>query len=279
MLASVKIDGIRGINFIGNLLSKRMKPIPNEYVRSQMATFYKNGDLPFNIIDGELQACDSSGLPLPYNSTQSLLMTEQTDKFKFRFYPFDYYSFRGTFFAEKNRILGEQVNYNNPHIHKVEQTLVSNRKELETLLTGIDNVEGYMFRRLDSRYKTGNVTLNEGYMMKLVVWMTAEATILDFNESQANLNGQSKNEIGLSVRLGGTNNFVGKGTLGSLKVKDLATGKVFDCSCSSMSRAFKESIWDNRQDYLGKIITYKHKPYGQKDLPRQPQYKSIREID
>jgi DNA ligase-1 len=274
LLASKKKDGIRCVVFSGQSYSRVMKPIPNRYVQGLLRFYYAQGALKHNITDGELVACDSSGHDLPYNTTQSLMMTEDTGSFKFRYYTFDFYSFQGKTFGNRHPELQRLGTVDK--LSALEQFDVTRVEDLYSMLENTEE-EGYILRRADSKYKMGRATLREGGMMKLVSWLTDEAKILQLNESQENCNAQSTNEIGLSVRLGGASNHVGKGELGSFSCKQ--GSMVFNVSCSTMPRAMKLHAWEHPEEWLGKTLTYKHKPFGRKELPRQAQYKSLRLID
>jgi DNA ligase-1 len=59
------------------------------------------------------------------------------------------------------------------------------------------------------------------------------------------------------------------GLLGKFLSKDFKTGVEFKCgSGQGMTRKLRKEIWDNQNDYIGRILKYKYQPHGVKDSPR-----------
>ena len=64
---------------------------------------------------------------------------------------------------------------------------------------------------------------------------------------------------------------IGKDTLGSFIVKD-ESGRTYDVGPGILTHRQRDEIWFNREEWLGKTITHKHKLCGEKLLPRSPTF-------
>jgi len=71
---------------------------------------------------------------------------------------------------------------------------------------------------------------------------------------------------------------VGKGTLGAFIVKSKKWNDIFKIGTGEgLTEELRSEIWNNKEKYLGKIITYKYQEYGSINAPRQPIMKGFRE--
>ena len=114
-------------------------------------------------------------------------------------------------------------------------------------------------------------------MIKVKPMEDAEARIIGFEEQEENTNEKQTNELGRSKRSSCKAGKVGKGTLGSLIVTNTEFGD-FNVG-TGMDDALRQKIWDNREAYLGKIITFRFQRIGTKDKPRIPAFKGLRHKD
>jgi DNA ligase 1 len=62
---------------------------------------------------------------------------------------------------------------------------------------------------------------------------------------------------------------VGKGTLGKLVCESERYTDVFRIG-TGFTDSLRQEIWNNQSKYKGKLVKFKHQPYGQKDAPRSP---------
>jgi DNA ligase-1 len=83
------------------------------------------------------------------------------------------------------------------------------------------------------------------------------------------------NELGRTKRSSHKENKVGRGDLGALILR-LPDGTEFSCG-TGFSDVERELIWNNRDTYLGKLVSFDHFPIGVKDKPRHPSYKGLRD--
>jgi DNA ligase-1 len=276
LLASTKLDGIRATVQEGKLLSRTLKPIPNELVQDR----FRN--LPDGT-DGELIA----GVPSddPYKRTHSIVMSQKSLDFygdTVRLYVFD------KFDAEKGfmyRLAGaEAVTRVNPYAVLVPHHVIANADELEDFEAQTLNAgyEGVMLRSMDGPYKQGRATLTQGWLLKVKRYQDAEAQIIGTYEEQANTNEAFTNELGRTARSSAKDGKSGKNQLGGFHVvgyKGLWDGVQFDVSSSSIKHDERKAMWLDRGSLLGKIITYKYFPMGADERPRHPIFKGFRSVE
>jgi len=140
--------------------------------------------------------------------------------------------------------------------------------------------EGICFRTPTSPYKCGRSTLKEQYLVKLCRNMTGEAMVIGFSEQLENTNSAKWNRIGNMDRSSYQDGLVGKSTLGSLSVKDMESGIEFSIGTGvGLTDSVRQTIWDNQDKYLGKVVTYKTKTHGKKVKPRSPILKGFRNME
>jgi DNA ligase-1 len=135
--------------------------------------------------------------------------------------------------------------------------------------------EGICFRTPNSPYKQGRSTLKEQYLVKLTRMLQSEAIIIGMEEAMENINPRQYNAVGAMDRSSCKHNLVGKNTLGALIVRDIKTNQEFKIG-TGFDDAHRIAIWKNQVSMIGKIVLYKHKPHGQKLLPRCPSFKGFR---
>ncbi len=76
--------------------------------------------------------------------------------------------------------------------------------------------------------------------------------------------------------IGNGASIVGAGTLGALVC--ISKGIQFSMG-SGLDDKTRQEIWDNKQKYVGKYVTFKHFMVGAVDSFRFPVYKGFRDID
>ena len=138
-----------------------------------------------------------------------------------------------------------------------------------------NDAEGICFRTPDSPYKQGRSTLREQYLVKLCRNLTSEAVITGFEEQFENGNPEARNAVGAMDRSSSQDNMFGKNTLGAIWVKDIKTNQEFKIG-TGFTYKLRRQIWNDRKSYISKIVSYSHKPHGQKLLPRCPAFRGFR---
>lgn len=274
--ASYKIDGLRGIVTKTGLMSNSMKPLPNGHCQKEFAT-----DSYFGF-DGELVE-GQPNTPGVYKRTLSAVMTIGGEPDVY-YYVFDICTEETKDMPFEKRYQMLKVWFDtlkmcgHDRVHLVPQKLCHTPEELdafekEAIQLGF---EGVMIRKGDSPYKYGRSTMKQAYILKLKRFVDAEAYVVGFEEEMTNLNEATTDAQGLTQRGHSQENKVAAGRLGALVVKDPYTGNIFKIG-TGFSHALKQEIWDNKHDWRGTVVTYKHFPIGDYDVPRIPVFKGKRD--
>ncbi len=271
VLATPKLDGIRALIVNGKAVTRKFKPVPNEYIRSYLEAYAIEG------FDGEI-IVRKDEITLPFNQISSAVMSGSGNP-DFTYVVFDY-------------CLDPKEPYNQriarlakcPKIDKIEYLLpiqINNESELlafeDLCLNG--GYEGIMLRSPNSPYKFGRSTLKEGWLLKLKRFYDGEAIVLAFEEKMHNENVATKDALGNTERSSHQANQIPAGTLGSFIVREVKTGIEFKVG-TGFDADFAKLVWSNQKDYIGKILKYKAQKVGEKDKPRFPSFIGFRnEID
>ena len=276
LILSPKIDGIRCLLLDGLCFSRSMKPIPNAHIRYIL----RNCSYDF---DGELVVGDHTN-PKVFNGTTSGVMSYDGEPnftyFVFDRIPDEYLStaYRHRFHSMHELLRGTRPTPSNvpPQVRPVEWHTVHNVEDVEKWAKhyGELGYEGVMLRDPDALYKQGRSTLKEGVLMKLKPFEDAEAKVIGFEELMHNNNVPAKSEIGLQVRSAHKANQVPGNTLGML-VCESKEWPLFKIG-SGFSQFERQEIWDNRSEFLNKLVTFKFQRHGSIDAPRSPIYKGWR---
>jgi DNA ligase-1 len=272
ILATPKLDGIRCLRINGKTVSRKFLPIPNNHIQILMQ------NLPDGL-DGELLIKNGN-----FNQVQSAVMSEDGEP-DFEFHIFDYvkdalnspYSKR----IEDLKSIGESL----PSFCKlVLPTLIQNSEDLNKYEQAriAENYEGIMVRAPNGKYKCGRSTEKEGLLLKIKRFNDSEAKIIDFQEQYENTNKAEEDAFGNLKRSQKISGMVGKNTLGRFLVREVGStpwnGKEFFIGTGEgLTEALRKEIWQNKNLYLGRLITYKYQPHGVKDLPRLPIFKGFRD--
>ncbi len=159
-----------------------------------------------------------------------------------------------------------------PRIIKIEQRILNSAAEVILYTKECVDLgyEGAMVRSPIGVYKNGRCTFNETNIFKRKFFLDAEAEIISFVEQMTNLNPKKLNEMGLTSRSSAKSGKVGANTLGSFMLSSSEWPKPFNCGGGEFDHKERKEIWDNKERYLGKILTYKYQPHGSIDAPRAP---------
>lgn len=269
LLGSAKFDGIRALVINGVVVSRNLKPIPNEKVQRLW------GKKKYEGLDGELIVGDPTD-KMCYRNTNSGVMTfEGNPDVTYRV--FDNWRMGGQFkeriatvsaFAKANAKMGLVPVYHT-RLYDEKQLLGYEESILEL------GFEGVMLRAPHGGYKEGRATLNEGTLMKLKRFCDAEAMVVDYEELTHNHNVQTRSATGHAKRSSHKANRVAGGVLGAL-VCALPGGIKFNIG-SGFTADERVELWEQRAKLKGKIVKYKYFPIGIKDRPRFPVYLGFRD--
>lgn len=266
LFASVKCDGIRCVIVDGEPLSNTLKRIPNEFVYNQLKGITYS-------LDGELLLDNEDNINQPglhnFNDVQSAMMNRSGEP-KFTLWVFDEHNSKESF-EQRNKHLEELFNMhgNAGCIKRLPQILCNTLAEVmafeEWALTA--GYEGIMLRSLTGTYKFGRSTFKEHFLLRRKPFVTEECIICGFVEGTTNTNEAYQNELGHTKRSSAQDGLVPAGTLGSFIVKNKKWGE-FTLGCGKLTHAERKAIWENQNEYLGNIATFKYQLIGTKNAPR-----------
>lgn len=268
-IATPKIDGIRFLMVDGVAVSRTFKPIRNKYIQEILSTTLPDG------IDGELTVGDS------FQSSTSGIMSIEGEP-EFTAWLFDYVEPKDTHiwcYVERIKQLKEVINNPPSWVKILDGIEISNNFDLaryeEKCLA--EGYEGIMLRGPYGTYKMGRATVNENILLKVKRFEDAEAILIDIEEKMHNTNAAEKDNFGRTKRSTALAGMVGADTAGTLIVKD-SDGRTFGIG-SGLTDLQRQEIWDNKDQYLGKLVKYKYFSHGVKDLPRHPVFQGWRDPD
>lgn len=282
VMASPKLDGIRCLMIDGKCVSRTFKPIPNNYIRTWMENHIGDG------MDGELVSRNSDGTMRTFNEIQGDVMREEGEP-NFQFEAFDCVTTSlTTGFKDRYEELSKKVKIlneiGNDRISLVDHVRINSIEELDAYEAKClaEGHEGIMVRSLNGPYKCGRSTEKEGSLLKVKRFMDSEAEIIGFEEQLENTNEAEKDAFGRTKRSKAQDGMVGKATLGKFLVREVGfthwNGAEFAIGTGEgLTQALRQQIWDEREKFLGKIVSYKYQSHGVKDLPRLPIWKGFRD--
>ena len=271
VIATPKMDGIRGLRLNKSLLSRTLKEIPNKRLRE------KSLILPGGF---DIELCNNS---IPYHEVESIVMSqEHPDTDKIKFYVIDWYCEGGyttRYVAASNYgFLNLTDSSENVVICFSDMAWCSSAEELFNLFLDWETqCEGICFRTPDSPYKQGRSTLKEQYLVKLCRYIREEVSIIGLEELMINTNDESYNALGLMDRSKAQDGLVPSRRLGAFVVQD-TKGRRYNVGTGiGLTSVVRREVWEHPEKYIGKKITVKMKPFGEKDNPRSPVFVGFRE--
>lgn len=274
VLASAKVDGVRGMVLDGQLRSRSLKPFPNRHVNALFAKTELNG------YDGELVVGSPTAKDVFRVTSGALARADW--KPNVTFYVFDncHPAFAQLGFAARLGMLKDFTFGDStfPNVKVLPHKLVRNEAELLAFETEMldQGYEGLILRSPNGGYKQGRSTANEGGMLKLKRFEDSEAVILDVIEEMENTNAATTNALGRTERSTCNAGMKPKGRMGALRVRDVVTGIEFNIG-TGFDMKDREFFWKHRQQVIGKLAKYKSFKIGVKEAPRFPVYLGGRE--
>lgn len=265
---SPKLDGIRASVVHGKLLSRTLKPIPNQFI----AGFF--GDSQYEGLDGEL-IVGSPTSPTAYRDTVSGVMAHDKTP-NFTYYVFDLWNDVAPFNVRREW-LSAAVSGPMKHarIKQVEHVLLGDRSALDAYEAAqvALGYEGIMLADPHGLYKNGRATAKGGELLKVKRFEDSEAVVLGIVEEQFNGNEAETNELGRTKRSSAKAGKIGKGSMGTLHVRDWKTGVEFHVG-TGFTAADRSAMWVRPP--IGATVKYKFFPVGVKDKPRHPVFLGFR---
>jgi len=270
-MCSPKYDGIRCTVKSGYTMSRTFKLLPSYQVQEEFKRYEH--------CDGELVEGQPND-PGVYNRTQSFVMSEDKPG-DIKFFVFDYThpDALSLPFHERFKLLDSTLGDPRPeNVILVEQVEVDDE---ESLLAYEERVlalgfEGLILRSPVGIYKQGRATWKEGIIYKLKRFQDDEATIIGFEEAMTNTNEQKRDALGYAERSTSKEGMVPAGTLGKFIVT--FRGQEITVAPGAFDHASRKKIWDDRDNFLGKILKFRHFTHGVKEKPRFPRAIGFRSL-
>lgn len=269
VLATPKIDGIRCIKVNGQALSRSFKPIPNHHIRKMIEQYCPDG------FDGEILCGEG------FSDVQSMVMKHDgTPNFTYLVFDYVLNDLSAPYLERMNHLSG--FFKQNPLIQTCAKALipvlVNSLEELKDVMAQhlAEGHEGTMIRTPESPYKCGRASLKEGYLTAIKYFTDGEAEVIGFEELMHNDNEKTEDAFGNSERASLKENMRPGNTLGAFLCK-LPDGTEFKIGTGNgLTAELRKTIWNNRDQYLGKLVHYRSQPHGVKDKPRIPVWHGFR---
>jgi DNA ligase-1 len=261
LLASPKLDGIRCVKLDGRALTRKLKPVPNTFVRAWVERFLPDG------IDGELMLRDHR---IPFNDVSSAIMSKEGEP-NFVFMAFDLAQmsalgendreppFRVRLEILRNWAISE-VGPLLKHFCMIGHERVETEDELRAVVARhLDaGYEGTMVRDPAGRYKFGRSTVKEGILLKIKPWHDEEATVIGVVEQMRNTNEAKIDNLGRTTRSSAKAGKVGKGVLGALECVT-EDGAEFEIG-TGFTNSQRETFWRGwlAGGLIGQQVKFRH---------------------
>lgn len=271
MYCSTKLDGIRAVVIDSVVYSRSLKPIRNKYVQHLF------GKEEYNGFDGELIVGDVYAKDVFQKTTSGVMSEEGTPDVKF--YVFDLWSMCGDY--ENRQYYLHNTFYdngNNANVVLLKSTYVTNIEQLDEYLEQerVKGGEGLILRSPSGKYKHGRSTTKEQYAVKIKFFVDSEFEVVGFTERMHNTNESTIDELGYTERSSAKDGLLPMNTLGSIILR--YGESEFKCG-TGFNDNQRQEIWDNQDEYLGKLASIRYMEVGSKDKPRTPSFYGFRDID
>ena len=270
LLASPKIDGVRGTTKNETHVSRTMTAIPNKYTQTLF------GHPLFHGLDGELVVGEPNH-PNCMQNTMSGVMSQGGEP-DVKWFVFDDWSVDRPYIHRARNAKNRITEIGDSRLIWLPQTPIHNADELrafEEKMLGF-GYEVLILRAPDGPYKQNRSTVREGYMLKIKRFEDSEAKVLDCFELMHNDNEATKDARGHTKRSTHQENKRAAGVLGGFRVVDIYSGVEFDIG-TGFTAEQRKNLWEGRKYLIGKTIKYKHFPIGVVDKPRHPIWLGFRD--
>ena len=268
VLVSPKLDGIRCVIHNDQPVSRTLKPIPNQFIQSELG-FYP----PF---DGELMVGDPLD-PAAFNKSTSGIMSRDGEP-DFTYWVFDYVEAAFWHMSFETRLMMAKETIKHwPRAKLVPHTKANNTEELmhlEAHYVGL-GYEGVMVRVPWGTYKFGRSTESQGLLGKVKRFEDTEGTIVGYEELMRNENEATINNLGYQERSTAQAGQIPGGTLGALIVSHPDWEDTFGIG-TGFTADERFTLWQIRGTLINQKVRFKHQPAGAKDRPRFPSYLGLR---
>lgn len=283
LVAQPKYDGIRALVLNGVLVSRSLKPIPNQEIQAAL------GHPEFNGLDGELIVGEPTAADNFQRTTSFVRGASKTGE-PWAFYVFDKFDEAGGFWDRysKAEALVRFTTWTDLPLFMVPSLTIDDEAgltdyERRALTVGY---EGVMVRAPQAPYKFGRSTPKDGTLLKVKRFVDFEATVIGVYEMQHNGNAACTNLLGRTERSSAAAGKTGMNVLGGLVLRAENgpwAGVEFRCG-TGFDAAQRVMYWTPRagsstpgDTVVGRAAKVKAQDLGAKDKPRFPVFLGFRE--
>ncbi len=292
VFAQPKIDGVRGLNLIGKLTGRSLKPFKNKHVTKMFSHSALLG------LDGEFAAQDERHPDLCRMTTSAINSIEGEPWLMWHL--FDYITpgtmelpYYKRYYILQERVLDIRREYPELGQHlrvmpnkECTHPATLNHFETEWLAAGY---EGAILRDPGGMYKSGRSTIREGGLLRIKRFVDFEFVVRAVIEGEENLNEAQTNELGRTFRTSHQENKVANGMVGTVVgtiLKDVRdqfdtllfrAGDEVTVSAGCMSHEQRKAWLLDGGAYLKSVVSKaKFFPKGIKDKPRFATWQGVR---
>lgn len=279
-----KIDGVRGLNPFGTLLTRTLALMPNVHTRELFSHQHFMG------MDGELAAGLETDDDLCRKSTSACMSRDGTPTVTWHVFDLCAEAVCDKGYVERYNMLKGYIDFEHEcgrlsDVQVVPLEIVNNEQELLEWYEIWLNMgyEGMIGRKIDGKYKWGTATVNEGFYIRFKPYEDTEGTLEDVIEAEENLNEAFEDARGYTKRSTHQENKVGKGMAGALVVKRLDNGELARIGPGKLTHPERIDLWNKWKSgeiKPGELIAkFRHFPKGVLVKPRQARFLSWRSKD
>lgn len=278
MLMSRKYDGNRLLILNGELLSRSLKPQPNQNLPRHLKDLVALSIQQGLVFDGELYDHD-----LSFPELQSVVRSfSQKITPGMKYYVFDVLTLSewnsgkaGTFDHRQKRYHSLLFKYQPRHTEAVEQTWVTSPAKARSLYQKFlrEGFEGGILRDPRGPYKHGRATVREGIMFKLKEFVTIDACITGFTQRRrmkdtVREGNRTRDAMGHLEQSHRKDDYEFTNEVGTVIVRTAEGAEVGVGWAEGMKGKGLTISWKRRKEFLGKHVEIRYMRHGMKDLPR-----------
>lgn len=270
--ATRKIDGVRMLNVGGKAVGRSLKPHANKYVTTLFSLPELEG------LDGEVTFGHTTSDSLCRDTTGALNRIEGSPVVFWHIFDYIHPEWVDKPYTDRLMAAAKVVEkFPEMNIAVLDDYLISNLEEAQAFYQeSLDlGYEGAIFRN-NNPHKSGRCTVNEGSYLRAKPSSDKEAVVISLVEAMENQNEVKVNALGRTERSSHKENKVGKGMIGMLQCRDVATGMLIDVGAGKMTHSEREYFWNNPQEIVGKFVKYRSLDTGIKSAPRFARYICMR---
>jgi DNA ligase-1 len=299
LIASVKVDGVRGFNREGTLLQRSLKEVINPFVRARFSHD------PFIGFDGELALTGQETSPSLCRDMGCIRRGYGEPDITWWLFDHVHPSMLDMPYEERllgldKALLQLQEGFLGPLVQGIALDYmrimpyeivrsVADLQKFENLCLD-QGYEGVILRDPRAPHKDGRAGTTKATYWRIKRFIDFEGEVVSFEEAKENQNEAKTNELGRSERSTHQENLVPKGMVGNITLRVLkdvewngsvliAKGQLVVVGPGQMTHEDRIHFFNNPGEFIGQIGKAKFFPHGQLNKPRFPVWLCIRGLE